>query len=294
MSTPTWGLRAPAFRQANEPGCFYWSEAHREAMAGLLYGAAHRLGLVLLTGAPGMGKTTVVLEAAARLQRLRAPVRVLRISDPFLTPAELLDAALESLGGRTSESGRRERHQRFEDKLADQAAQGRTLLLVLDDAHRLSDDALEQVRLWTDLERDGRKLLPVVLVATSGLEEKLLERGAEPLRQRVALPLGLEPLSPAEVEDYIRFRWRAHGGAEPPFTRGALERIAVESGGVPRAINALCDQALRLAVAGGEIIVDQDQAQRAADSLLLPKARSRAAAAGGERTLQWVSYTKSS
>jgi general secretion pathway protein A len=169
------------------------------------------------------------------------------------------------------------------------------LLLVLDDAHRLSDDALEQVRLWTDLAGDGRKLLPVVLVATSGLEDRLLERGIEPLRQRVALPLGLEPLSAPDVEDYIRFRWQAHGGAEPPFTRPALEVLAHESGGIPRAINALCDQALRLASAAGHIVVDHDTAHRASASLLLPPARARAAsAAAGERNLQWVSYTKSS
>jgi general secretion pathway protein A len=293
MAVTTWGLRSPAFRQASEPGCFFWAEAHREAMAGLLYGAAHRLGLILLTGAPGMGKSTVVLEAAARLQRLRAPLCLLRIADPFLSPAELLDALLESLGCRPGEGGRRERHLLLEEKLDQQAAQGRALLLVLDDAHRLSDDALEQVRLWTDLARDGRKLLPVVLVATSGLEDRLLERGVEPLRQRVALPLGLDPLAALEVEDYIRFRWQAHGGAEPPFTRPALEVLAHESGGIPRAINALCDQSLRLAAASGHIIVDHETARRAASSLLLPKARARAAAAG-ERNLQWVSYTKSS
>jgi len=273
---------------------FFWSEGHREVMAGLLYGAAHRVGLISLTGAPGTGKTTVIQEAAARLERLQSSIRVFRLPDPFLNAGELLQAVLEIIGA-SSSGARRSSQAILEARLAAETAQGRTILLAVDDAHQLHDDCLELVRLWTDWERGGRKLLPILLAGAGALEERLQTRGSEPLRQRVSLTLGLDPLRPDEVPVYVLHRWKAQRHQAPtPFTEGALEQIAADSCGVPRAINALADQSLRLALARRVEKVDRDIACLAGEALLLPRARSRAAAASGERRLQWVSYSKSS
>ena len=273
---------------------FFWSEGHREVMAGLLYGAAHRLGLITLTGAPGTGKTTVIQEAAARLERLQASIRVVRLPDSSLPAPELLESVLDALGAEVA-ANRRISQTQLEARLAAESAQGRTCLLALDDAQLLSDESLELVRLWTDWERGGRKLLPILLAGAGTLEERLQTRGSEPLRQRVSLTLGLDPLRADEVAAYIHHRWTSQRGAEPsPFTEGAIDQIAADSCGVPRAINALTDQSLRLALARQTREIDQDIAALSADALLLPRARTRAAAAAGERRLQWVSYTKSS
>lgn len=127
--------------------------------------------------------------------------------------------------------------------------ENKLVLLIVDEAHALSVDLLEEIRLLGNFEESGRKLLQIVLAGQSELAALLNRDDLRQFKQRIAVRLRLQPLSTTEVKDYIRFRWLEAGGAEPPFTTEAMAAIAQSSSGIPRVVNALCDNALMLAFA---------------------------------------------
>jgi general secretion pathway protein A len=119
--------------------------------------------------------------------------------------------------------------------------------LVVDEAHRLSPEVLEEIRLLGNFDRDGQKLLQIVLVGQTELDEILRRHDFRQLKQRVAVRLKIGPLKKTEVPDYIERRWTLAGGSKAPFDPPAVERIAEYSNGLPRLVNALCDNSLLLA-----------------------------------------------
>jgi general secretion pathway protein A len=239
-----YGLREMPFDLAPNPRFLFFSPRHREAFNHLLYGLRERKGFVQLTGEVGCGKTTL---CRALLRELGSEFATALILNPWLGPDDLLPAVAEEFGVGLGPGGGTPLAAlaRLNHFLLDQQLAGREVVLLIDEAQDLSVQHLEQVRLLSNLETDERKLLQIVLLGQPELRRRLREHRLRQLRQRITVRYHLGPLLLGELEPYIRYRLSAAGGqGRPSFTRPALLRIQLYSGGVPRLVNALCDKCL--------------------------------------------------
>jgi len=238
-----YGLREPPFHVTADPAFLFLSQQHREALDHLEYGIQQRLGFLEITGEVGSGKTTVI---KAMVLRLPAAVRTAVILNPNLSDVQLLEAIVRDFGLEPAHATRGALMASLNDFLLEQWRQGRTTVLIIDEAQTLSARALEQIRLLSNLETDKAKLLQIVLVGQPELSAKLAVPLLRPLRQRIAVRYHIQPLDLPEIGDYIAHRLRAAGarGHRPAFTPEAIQAVARYSRGLPRAINHLCDKAL--------------------------------------------------
>lgn len=257
-------LARKPFGASPDAGCFFPSDLHEEALAGLRYAVTQSSGIALLVGAAGTGKTIVCQRLIAELSdRITTAV----ITNTHLSsPKALLQAILYDL--RLPYRGIDEEELRLSltdfligKHLADSAA-----LVVVDEAHHLSGELLEELRMLTNLEGGGRKLLQVILVGDARLEDRLAEPDLTALNQRIAVRCRLATLDREAAAEYVRFQLEWAGrGSDDIFRGDALDAIYESTGGVPRAINQLCDRALLLACATGRPYVDADLLNRAAE-----------------------------
>jgi general secretion pathway protein A len=192
------------------------------------------------------------------------------ILNPTLTPAEFLELALLDFGIPEVPASKAQRLVKMQKLLLEGHREGRISTLVIDEAHKLSLDVLEEVRLLGNFEQDDQKLLQILLVGQSELSDLLERSDLRQLKQRIALRFTIEPLSPDEVDQYIRYRWTTAGGAHAvPFAPETVTQIAHYSRGIPRVINALCDNALILAFGEGARVVGEKHIREAAADLKL-------------------------
>lgn len=220
----------------------YLSPKHHEAIETLLYGIRERRGFILLTGEVGTGKTTSIREV---LNRLDGQVESALIINPLLSNAELLGEINRDFGLEVSGTSVQEQVQALNRFLLQNDRKGRSAVVILDEAQDLSPEALEMVRLLSNLETETRKLLQLVLVGQPELETKLTSPSLRQLRQRIQLKFQLGPLSPEETKAYILHRVkRASPQCCLVFQPSALHRIYEWAGGIPRLINTLCDLTL--------------------------------------------------
>ena len=267
MYASHFGLRQDPFSIAPDPRYLYLSERHREALAHLLYGLDGGGGFVLLTGEIGAGKTTV---CRCFLAQVPAHCQVAYIVNPQLDALELVQAVCEEFGLAGPENMAQAQSVRHWTGLLNQFllqahAQGRHCVLVIDEAQQLSAQALEQLRLLTNLETHERKLLQIVLIGQPELRELLARPELEQLAQRVIARYHLQALSAEETRQYIAHRLAVAGWRGPlPFDRAALRQIQQRSRGVPRRINLLCGRALLGAYAAGQRVVGGAMVARAA------------------------------
>jgi general secretion pathway protein A len=234
-------LKLP-FSVAADPGNFYLSVTHQEALTNLHYGVQCRKGLIAVIGEPGTGKTSLL-----RMFVASAPpnTRTAIIYDPRISWKTMLRLILSKCGINAPRADGEGMMRRLETHLKRELKQQRSVVLLIDEAQTLSDDLLEQLRLLSNLEADREKLLQIVLVGQSELEEKLSEAKFSALQQRIALRLQLSPLQPEEVDGYIKFMLQKAGyQGKGLFDRSAVERISYYSRGIPRLISSVCDNAL--------------------------------------------------
>ena len=264
MYAAHFGLSQDPFSIAPDPRYLYMSARHRAALAHLLYGVNGGGGFVLLSGEIGTGKTTV---CRCFLEQIPAGCHVAYIFNPKLTVTELLKTICDEF--RIAVAPTAVTAKDFIDPLnaflLDNHAQGRSSVLIIDEAQNLSADVLEQLRLLTNLETSQRKLLQIVLIGQPELRDMLARPDLEQLAQRVIARFHLGPMTEAETAHYIAHRMgvAGHTGALP-FDARALHRIHQLSRGVPRRVNLLCDRALLGAYATGQAMVDQTIAEKAA------------------------------
>ncbi len=233
---------------ASDPAMLFLSSAHREALAGLCYGLLERKGFLVVIGQAGTGKTTLLVKAMQSLPAGR--LQFSTIYNPMLTPAEFLESVLLGFGVTDVPPTKPQRLVRLTERLLDLHTDDRIATLVIDEAHKLSTELLEEVRLLGNLEARAQKLLQLVLAGQSDLGRVLNREDLLQLKQRIAVRLTLRPLTRPEVTEYVRHRWvRAGGSREVPFTPASLELVERFSHGIPRVVNAICDGAL-LAVFG--------------------------------------------
>jgi general secretion pathway protein A len=244
MYTRFFGLSEKPFAITPDPRYLYLSERHAEALAHLLYGINESGGFIQLTGEVGTGKTTVVRTLLSRVPH-HADVAV--ILNPRVTPVEFLLTICEELGLSIGEADRGSVKHMVDElnrRLLSAHAEGRRIIVIVDEAQNLSADVLEQVRLLTNLETPTQKLLQIILIGQPELRELLDRTDLRQLAQRITGRYHLMPLSREETQGYVRHRLRVAGVAGEIFTSGALREVHRLSAGIPRVINVTCDRAL--------------------------------------------------
>lgn len=244
MYTSFFGLGEKPFAITPDPRYLYLSERHAEALAHLLYGINESGGFIQLTGEVGTGKTTVVRTLLSRVPH-HADVAV--ILNPRVTPVEFLLTICEELGVAVAEADRhsvKAMVDALNRRLLSAHAEGRRIIVIVDEAQNLTPEVLEQVRLLTNLETPTQKLLQIILIGQPELRELLDRTELRQLAQRITGRYHLMPLSREETKGYVRHRLRVAGATGEIFTSAALSEVHRLSSGIPRVINVSCDRAL--------------------------------------------------
>ena len=244
MYTSFFGLSEKPFAITPDPRYLYLSERHAEALAHLLYGINESGGFIQLTGEVGTGKTTVVRTLLSRIPH-HADVAV--IMNPRITPVEFLLTICEELGIAVEDADRGSVKQMVDAlnrRLLTAHAEGRRVIVIVDEAQNLSADVLEQVRLLTNLETPTQKLLQIILIGQPELRDLLDRTELRQLAQRITGRYHLNPLSREETKGYVRHRLRVAGASSEIFGASAVNEVHRLSSGIPRVINVTCDRAL--------------------------------------------------
>jgi general secretion pathway protein A len=247
MYTQYFGLKENPFALSPDPRYLYLSQRHQDALAHLMYGITGGGGFVQLTGEVGTGKTLMI---RAMLLRLPDTVDVALVLYPFLSVRDFMVALCDDLRiKRPAENSLKTLIDTLNTFLLENHAKGRRTVLVVDEAHRLNREVLEQIRLLTNLETTKEKLLQIILVGQPELNSLLARPDMRQLAQRVTARYNLQALLPAETRAYVRHRCQVAGAETPLFKPFALYWVHWLTGGVPRLVNLLCDRSLLAAYA---------------------------------------------
>jgi general secretion pathway protein A len=272
------GLSKSPFAMTPDPSSILLTEGHREALAGLSYALLRRKGFVVLVAEAGLGKTTLLRRLAEIVPESAAHTSV--VFNPLLSPAEFLELLLLKFGLDSLPDSKAARLILLENLLNHAYQSGRVPVLIVDEAHKLSPEVLEEIRLLTNFETSDHKMLQIVLAGQPELARILNRPELGQLKQRVAVRLQLGPLSRKHVGEYIDFRWKRAGGAAPaPFDGQARDEIACASKGVPRVVNAICDNALLIACARQSATVIAGDVLEVLRDLDIQEVHARASAA---------------
>ena len=264
------GLNEAPFSITPDPAFVFLSPRHRDALAHLLYGIGKggSGGFVQLTGEVGTGKTTL---CRVMLEQIPDGTRIALLLNPLITPRELLAAISEELEIDISDSRDSTRLlvDRLNIYLLDAHGRGESVVVVIDEAQNLSPEALEQVRLLTNLETAKEKLLQIVLLGQPELRELLQRRNLRQLAQRITARYHLSPLGPKDTHLYIQHRMQVAGAQRNPFRRGAMNALYQRSQGIPRLINIIADRSLIAAYAKERADVTTAMVHEAANEVQL-------------------------
>lgn len=262
------GLKRRPFSITPDPEFFFLSESHREALNSLSYGVYEGMGFTLITGEVGTGKTIL---ARYFVETAREELHTALVFNPRLSERELLLAILEDLGILGPEDPRLRTKKALIDRLNEfligAYREGKRVAVILDEAQNLSDDALEFLRLLSNLEVGQDKLLQLVLIGQPELEERLQTPQLRQLNQRILVRYRLSPLRYDEMELYIHHRLTKAGGLGVKFAKRALKKIYKASGGVPRKVNAICELSMIAAYVDGVQEIRKGHVKRAVATL---------------------------
>ena len=250
------GFSERPFELTANPRYLFLTERYREALGTLTYGLSSRKGMLVMTGEAGTGKTTMLTVAMAGVQPNQL---VAYLSNPTLSRAEFIEFMTGQLGLPEDVASSKTRFLKAVTALLEErATTDKITALVIDEAHSMPNELLEEIRLLANIERPDQKLLTVILVGQPELAARLNDPSLRQLKQRVALRCELVPLTLRESAAYIAKRISLAGGdSAQVFTREAVLSVYEYSGGIPRTINVLCDNALVTAFARDERLVSQ-------------------------------------
>ena len=243
MYNAFFGFTQNPFNMSPDPSFLFRSEQHEEALANLIYGVQSRKGFIALTGEVGTGKTTM-------LECLRDFLSAQQIAfaslfNSRLTVEQFFEMLAYDFDLRCNRLSKTEVLLRLNNLLLERASAGRTTVLIVDEAHNLEWDVLEEIRLLGNMENRRGKLLQIVISGQQELDRKLEAPEFRQLKQRIALRCTLRGLTPAETADYVNSRMARAGLKDQTILPPDLvDEIAHRSQGIPRLINAICDNLL--------------------------------------------------
>jgi len=246
MYTEFYGLKEKPFNLTPSPRFVYMSEGHKEAMALLTYGVTERKGFILLTGEVGTGKTTMI---HSLINNLDNGVEYVYLVNPILTPQEFIDyLAFSSFKKRIHFKSKADFLLEFEDFLKICFQQQKIFILIIDEAHKLSFELLEEIRLLSNMEFAEEKLINIFLVGQPELNDNLNNPKGRATLQRIGIRYDIPPLNLKETGEYIEARLLVAGASKKDaiFQKEAIEAIYRFSQGYPRTINILADNSLLL------------------------------------------------
>jgi type II secretory pathway predicted ATPase ExeA len=260
-----YGMNEKPFTLTPDTKFLYLSKNHQDALNHFVYGIREEEWFMVLTGDIGTGKTTIV---RALLERLDKDTSSALILDPLLEGEDLLRATLEDFGIGSPGGTRKELIGRLNQFLLGELMHGRKAVLIIDEAQHISDQALEEIRLLSNIETERAKLLQIILVGQAELHRKLESPLLRPLNQRISIRYHLQPLSRVDTEKYIRHRLLVAGSnGHISFSDGALYEIFKYSQGIPRLINLVCDRTLLAGYTKHTNYLDKGIVKKGAESL---------------------------
>jgi general secretion pathway protein A len=252
-----YGLRERPFDLTPNPRFLCMTPQHREALTTLEYGLSRRTGIALLVGDAGTGKTTIV-HAALQSQSVQRS-HVVYLNNPALSRDEFIEflAASFDLSAAAAASKTRLLSE-LTQGLATRHAAGTMASLIIDEAQCLTDGLLEEIRLLANIESASEKLLSIILAGQPEIAARLNQASLRQLKQRIGLRCTLAPLTRVETASYIAARMRIAGGdGSAVFTGDAIDAVHERSGGIPRTVSVICDNALVSAFALDRRSVDR-------------------------------------
>lgn len=256
------GLREAPFRITPHTEFFFSGASRGATLEALIYAITHDEGIVKVSGEVGSGKTML---CRMLLERLPADVETVFLANPSLSRDEIFQAIGEELRAPMSDNSSSHQLLRaLQQRLIEIYANGRQVVLMIDEAHAMPTETLEEIRLLSNLESNRHKLLHIVLFGQPELDLHLRQPAMRPLKERITHNFALEPLRSSDIASYLAFRLRAAGYRGPElFTAGAIERISRASEGLTRRVNIIADKALLAAFADNRLLIDERQARAA-------------------------------
>ncbi len=261
-------LTKPPFSLVSDPGCVHITDRVKDVLRSLIYGVLDRRGCIALIAEPGLGKTTMLRSLCELLQESNSQSSM--ILTPTVSPDEFLELAMLNFGIQDIPVSKARRLKILENFLAVSNEADKVCVLIIDEAHKLSNEVLEEVRLLSNFEEGNRKLLQIVLAGQNELNDRLSQPDLWQFKQRIATRVTLHRLNRETVGDYIQFRWSQAGESAFPFSETAVDAVAAWSRGVPRMINIICHNSLQIAYGESMRTLDAGVIHEACIELALP------------------------
>ena len=238
-----WGLHSAPFSNTPDRNVFFQSPQHKEAVYRLMYVIEHRKGAAMITGEVGCGKTTLL----AALSNFFVDDRydLLFIYNPAVDPTDLIRAVLFQVGDDCESHSKAVLLDRLRRRLEKQVAQGVETVLVIDEAHMISNRrTFEEIRMLLNMQINGKGLLTIILSGQPRLPRQIAS--LRPLSERIAMRIELPPLDAKNTAYYIYYRLKRAGLGRGIFSKQALLEVFKSSRGIPLRINNICDRCLLL------------------------------------------------
>lgn len=246
-------LKTYPFRTNPDPEFLWFGEKHKEALSILKYGILKRDGFLLLTGDVGTGKTSLIRYF---LKLIDSSALVATIHDPDMPAIDFFNYLSEEFKLHRVFTNKAEFLIHFKKFLLRAYSEHKSIFIIIDEAQRLNDGHLEEIRLLSNIELDDQKLINIFLIGQSEIEKILMDEKNRAIGQRITLSYHIQPLDELETVQYIAHRLKIAGSKRGIFTVGACGEIFAISGGVPRLINSICDCAMLSGYAEGKKVVD--------------------------------------
>lgn len=251
-----YGFKELPFNMTPDPRFLYRSKSHRDALAYITYGIFQKKGFIAVTGEVGVGKTTVV---NAFIDLFQPSLEVAFVFSTKLPFDQLLYLICKDFGLEVEGMNKAQMFLQLNEYLIRQYERNRNTVVIIDEAHNLSPEVLEELRMLSNLETRSQKLLQIMLVGQPELETILNTNDMRQLRQRIPGICRISVLDRDEVRNYLRFRLGvvlASNNGGPYFTDDSFEEIFHYSSGIPRLINILCDRVLLIGYVSNKRTID--------------------------------------
>jgi general secretion pathway protein A len=278
------GMSEEPFKLTPDPRFLHLAQPHRDALTALVEGVLLRKGFIMVTGPVGTGKTTLLHTALQFISSAsfgKTPIATAFLVNPRLTRDEFFESLLDEFEVSCTSTSKPRRLAALYAMLLEKQRQGGTSVLVVDEAHLLSIELFEEIRLLNNTDTYREKLLQVVLAGQPEMISILDRPELAALKQRIASRCHLRSLSPAETRAYISDRMRAAGLKGPsPFNGPVYDDIHAYTAGVPRLINLVCESCLVMGFMSKRSEIGADIVEEAANSLGLTRSTELSVPAG--------------